>query len=152
MPAHSDATIGPVPVPSPALPSYRFVALALIMAVQTASNLGALGLPALAPLLRDDLGLTRQEAGSFLSAFYVGGALTSFPAGWLADRIGVRWTLLAGQALVALCFALMVLAPGYPSLLALVTLAGIGFGTVNPTSTKGVLVCSRRGAAPPSSA
>ena len=125
---------------SPALPSYRFVALALIMAVQTASNLGALGLPALAPLLRDDLGLTRQEAGSFLSAFYVGGALTSFPAGWLADRIGVRWTLLAGQALVGVCFALMVLAPGYPSLLALVTLAGVGFGTVNPTSTKGVLV------------
>lgn len=123
-----------------ALPSYRFVALALIMAVQTASNLGALGLPALAPLLRDDLGLTRQEAGSFLSAFYVGGALTSFPAGWLADRIGVRWTLLAGQALVGVCFALMVLAPGYPTLLALVTLAGVGFGTVNPTSTKGVLV------------
>lgn len=42
------------------------------MAVQTASNLGALGLPALAPLLHDDPGLTRQEAGSFLSAFYVG--------------------------------------------------------------------------------
>lgn len=134
------ATIGSVPGLSPALPPYRFVALALIMAVQTASNLGALGLPALAPLLRDDLGLTRQEAGSFLSAFYVGGALTSFPAGWLADRIGVRWTLLAGQALVGVCFALMVLAPGYPSLLALVTLAGVGFGTVNPTSTKGVLV------------
>ncbi|HWC02031.1 MAG TPA: MFS transporter [Methylomirabilota bacterium] len=119
---------------------YRFVALALIIAVQTASNLGALGLPALAPLLREDLGLSRQEAGSFLSAFYVGGALTSFPAGWLADRIGVRRTLLAGQALVAASFALMTLAPGYPGLLALVVLAGIGFGAVNPTSTKGVLV------------
>jgi predicted MFS family arabinose efflux permease len=121
-------------------PRYRFVALALIMAVQTASNLGALGLPALAPLLRDDLGLTRQEAGSFLSAFYVGGALTSFPAGWLADRLGVRWTLAAGQGLVAIGFALMTLAPGYPSLLAAVVLAGVGFGAVNPTSTKGVLV------------
>ena len=119
---------------------YRFVALALIMAVQTASNLGALGLPALAPLLRDDLGLTRQEAGSFLSAFYVGGALTSFPAGWLADRLGVRWTLLAGQGLVAGGFALMTLAPDYSSLLAAVVLAGVGFGAVNPTSTKGVLV------------
>ena len=126
-----------VPVVPP--PRYRFVALALIMAVQTASNVAALGLPALAPLLRDDLGLTRQEAGSFLSAFYVGGALTSFPAGWLADRLGVRWTLLAGQGLVALGFALMTLARGYPSLLALVVLAGIGFGAVNPTSTKGVL-------------
>jgi predicted MFS family arabinose efflux permease len=128
-------------VTADAAPSrYRFVALALIMAVQTASNLGALGLPALAPLLRDDLGLTRQEAGSFLSAFYVGGALTSFPAGWVADRLGVRWTLAAGQGLVAAGFALMTRAPDYPALLAAVVLAGVGFGTVNPTSTKGVLV------------
>jgi predicted MFS family arabinose efflux permease len=123
-----------------AAPRYRFVALALIMAVQTASNLGALGMPALAPLLREDLGLTRQEAGSFLSAFYVGGALTSFPAGWLADRLGVRWTLLAGQGLVAAGFTLMTLAPDYTTLLAAVVLAGVGFGAVNPTSTKGVLV------------
>jgi predicted MFS family arabinose efflux permease len=121
-------------------PPYRFVALSLIMVVQTASNLGALGLPALAPLLREDLGLTRQEAGSFLSAFYVGGALTSFPAGWLADRLGVRWTLLAGQGLVGIGFALMTRAPDYPALLVAVVLAGIGFGAVNPTSTKGVLV------------
>jgi predicted MFS family arabinose efflux permease len=121
-------------------PRYRFVVLALIMAVQTASNLGALGLPALAPLLRDDLGLTRQEAGSFLSAFYVGGALTSFPAGWLADRLGVRWTLLGGQGLVAVGFGLMAVAPDYSSLVAAVVLAGVGFGAVNPTSTKAVLV------------
>jgi len=105
-------------------PRYRFVALTLIMTVQTASNLGALGLPALAPLLRDDLGLSRQEAGSFLSAFYVGGALTSFPAGWLADRLGVRWTLAAGQGLVAAGFALMTRAPDYATLLAAVVLAG----------------------------
>jgi sugar phosphate permease len=119
---------------------YRFVALALVMGVQTAANLGALGLPALAPLLRTDLGLSRQEAGIFLSVFYVGGAVTSFPAGWLADRLGVRWTLVAGQGVVAACFATMALAPGYRALLAATTLAGLGFGAVNPTSTKAVLV------------
>ena len=140
---------GPVVPP----PRYRFVALALIMAVQTASNVAALGLPALAPLLRDNLGLTRQEAGSFLSAFYVGGALTSFPAGWLADRLGVRWTLLAGQGLVALGFALMTLAPRYPGLLAMVVLAGIGFGA--PSTRPPPRAClpgSRREAGPPPSA
>ncbi len=126
---------------SPGPPSrYRFVVLALIMGVQTAANLGALGLPSLAPTIRGDLGLSRQEAGSFISAFYVGGVLTSFPAGWLADRVGVRWTLLAGQGLVAACFAAMMLAPGYGALMAAVLLAGVGFGAVNPTSTKGVLV------------
>ncbi len=119
---------------------YRFVILALILAVQTATNLAAIGLPALAPLIRADLGLTRREAGSFISAFYVGGVLTSFPAGWLADRLGVRWTLAAGQGLVAACVAAMALAPGYGALLTAVLLAGVAFGAVNPSSTKGVLV------------
>jgi predicted MFS family arabinose efflux permease len=127
-------------MPEPPPSRYRFVALALIMGVQTAANLGALGLPAIAPLIRADLGLSRQEAGSFISAFYVGGVLTSFPAGWLADRAGVRWTLLAGQTLTAVCFGLMMLAPGYGLLMTAVLLAGVGFGAVNPTSTKGVLV------------
>jgi predicted MFS family arabinose efflux permease len=122
------------------LPRYRFVALALIMAVQTAANVGALGLPALAPLIRADLGLTRLEAGSFISAFYVGGVVTSFPAGWLADRIGVVRTLVAGQSLVALSFAAMTLTPGYGPLIAAVLAGGLGFGAVNPASTKGVLV------------
>lgn len=121
-------------------PRYRFVVLALIMGVQTATNLGALGLPSLAPVIRADLGLSRQEAGSFISAFYVGGVLTSFPAGWLADRVGVRWTLLTGQAMVTACFAAMMVAPGYAALMTAVVLAGVGFGAVNPTSTKGVLV------------
>ncbi len=123
-----------------AVSRYRFVALALIMAVQTAANIAALGLPSLAPLIRADLGLSRQEAGSFISAFYVGGVLTSFPAGWLADRVGVRWTLLTGQALTAVGFGLMTVAPGYGPLLAAIVLAGVAFGAVNPNSTKGVLV------------
>lgn len=121
-------------------PRYRFAVLLLIMAVQTAGNIGALGLPALAPLIRADLGLTRQEAGSFVSAFYVGSVLISLPAGWLADHVGVRWMLLAGQGLTAGCFGLMTAAAGYPGLTAAVLLAGVAFGAVNPSSTKGVLV------------
>jgi MFS transporter, ACS family, aldohexuronate transporter len=119
---------------------YRFVVLALIIGVQTATNVGALGLPSLAPVIRADLGLSRQEAGSFISAFYVGGVLTSLPAGWLADRVGVRWTLLVGQGMVAACFAVMMLAADYAALIAAMLLAGVGYGAVNPTSTKGVLV------------
>jgi predicted MFS family arabinose efflux permease len=122
------------------LTKYRFVVLGIIMAVQTAGNLGALGLPALAPLIRADLELSRQQAGSFVSAFYVGSVLTSLPAGWVADRVGVRWMLLVGQGLTAGCFGLMTLAPGYPALMTSVLLAGLAFGAVNPTSTKGVLI------------
>lgn len=128
-------------LPAEGAPSrYRFVVLALIMGVQTAANLAAIGLPSLAPLIRADLGLSRQEAGSFISAFYVGGVLTSLPAGWLADRVGVRWMLLGGQLLTAGSFALMMVAPGFSLLVVTVVLAGFSFGAVNPTSTKGVLL------------
>jgi sugar phosphate permease len=123
-----------------AAPRYRFVVLALVMGVQTATNVAALGLPSLAPLIRADLGLSRQEAGAFIPAFYAGSVLTAFPAGGLADRAGVRWTLAAGQALCAACFALMTVAPTYGAMMALVALGGVAYGAVNPTSTKAVLV------------
>jgi MFS transporter, ACS family, aldohexuronate transporter len=62
--------------------------LALVLAAQTVANVGPLGLPAIASLIRDDLGLTLSQAGSFLSAYYVGPILMSLPAGALADRWG----------------------------------------------------------------
>jgi ACS family hexuronate transporter-like MFS transporter len=128
-------------LPAPGgLPAYRFVALALILGVQTATNLAVLGLPSLAPLMRADLELSRQQAGSLLAVFHVGGVLTSVPAGWLADRVGVRWTLLAGQGLTAICLAAATVARGYPAIVAAVLGAGFAFGAVNPSSTKGVLV------------
>ena len=46
----------------------RWSILALIMAAQTFANVGPLGVPSIAPFLRDDLALSVAEAGSFLSA------------------------------------------------------------------------------------
>jgi predicted MFS family arabinose efflux permease len=66
--------------------------------------------------------------------------LVSFPAGALADRVGVRGTLVGGQTLVAAGLAAAALAGGYGLLLAGVVAAGLAYGAVNPTSTKGVLV------------
>jgi len=51
--------------------------LTLILAVQTVANIGPIGLPAIAPLIRDDLRLSLTQAGSFLSAYYVGPMLLS---------------------------------------------------------------------------
>ncbi len=67
----------------------RWGILALIMAAQTMANVGPLGIPAIAPLIRDSLGLSTAQAGSFLSAYYIGPSLMSLPAGAMADRWGV---------------------------------------------------------------
>ena len=49
--------------------SQRWAILAVIMLAQTVANIGPLGIPAIASLIRDDLGLTLTQAGSFLSVY-----------------------------------------------------------------------------------
>jgi ACS family hexuronate transporter-like MFS transporter len=117
----------------------RWGILALILAAQTVANIGPFGIPAIAPLIQEELGLSLPQAGSFVSAYYIGPILMSLPAGWLADRLGVLRTMVAGQALIAGGLAAAAGAPSFPVLIALVILAGTGYGLLNPTSTKAVI-------------
>jgi len=113
--------------------------LALILSVQTVANIGPMGLPAIAPLIRDELRLSLTQAGSFLSAYYIGPILMSLPAGWLADRWGIRRTMVAGQLLIALGLTAAAFARSFAALVGLTILAGIGYGMLNPTSTKAII-------------
>jgi predicted MFS family arabinose efflux permease len=92
----------------------RWAVLALIMAAQVMANVGPLGIPSIAPLIREDLGLSVTQAGSFLSAYYIGPVLISLPAGWLADRWGVRGAMILGQGLIAIGLFAAAVAPGLP--------------------------------------
>jgi len=115
--------------------SQRWAILAVIMLAQTVANIGPLGIPAIASLIRDDLGLTLTQAGSFLSVYYLGPVAMSFFAGMLADRWGTAKTLVLGQALIAGGLLAASAAGSYGVLLALLGLAGVGYGTLNPAST-----------------
>jgi MFS transporter, ACS family, aldohexuronate transporter len=117
----------------------RYPMLGLILAAQTVANVGPLGIPALARLIRDDLGLTLAQAGSFLSAYYIGPIVMSLPAGTLADQWGVKRTLVLGQVVIALGLMAASTAASYPALIALMMVAGVGYGMLNPTSTKAVM-------------
>jgi len=127
-------------MPSPGPTRARLAILALILTAQTVANVGPLGLPALAGLIRDDLGLTLTQAGSFLSVYYIGPVLMSLPAGTMADRWGIAPTLVLGQAVIAAGLLAASAAGSYATLIALVALAGFGYGMLNPTSTKAVMV------------
>jgi predicted MFS family arabinose efflux permease len=119
--------------------SQRARIIALILGAQTVANVGPLGIPAIASLIRDDLGLTLAQAGSFLSAYYIGPALISLPAGTLADRWGVKRLLVLGQALIGVGLLAASTAGSYPAFVALMIAAGFGYGILNPTSTKAVM-------------
>lgn len=114
----------------------RWAVLALIMAAQTMANVGPLGMPSIAPLIREGLDLSVTQAGSFLSAYYIGPVMMSLPAGWLADRWGVRWTMILGQALIAVGLGAVAVAPSFSFMAIILVLAGAGYGMLNPTTTK----------------
>jgi ACS family hexuronate transporter-like MFS transporter len=113
--------------------------IVLILTAQTVANVGPLGIPALASLIRADLGLTLAQAGSFLSAYYIGPALVSLPAGTLADRWGVKRMLVLGQIVIALGLLAASAATSYAAFTLLLVAAGFGYGMLNPTSTKAVM-------------
>ncbi len=128
--------------------SNRWAVLALIMAAQTMANVGPLGIPSIAPLIRESLGLSVAQAGSFLSAYYIGPALVSLPAGTLADRWGVKRMLVIGQLVIALGLLAASAASSYAVLTVLLIAAGFGYGMLNPTSgqrTAGWSPPARRG-------
>ncbi len=114
----------------------RWAVLALIMAAQTMANVGPLGIPSIAPLIRESLGLSVTQAGSFLSAYYIGPVLMSLPAGWLADRWGVRAAMILGQALIAVGLGAVAGAPSFAFIVVIMVAAGAGYGVLNPTTTK----------------
>jgi predicted MFS family arabinose efflux permease len=113
--------------------------IVLILTAQTVANVGPLGIPALASLIRADLGLTLAQAGSFLSAYYIGPSLISLPAGTLADRWGVKRMLVLGQVVIALGLLAASAATSYAAFTLLLVAAGFGYGMLNPTSTKAVM-------------
>jgi ACS family hexuronate transporter-like MFS transporter len=122
--------------------SARARIIALILGAQTVANVGPLGIPAIASLIRADLGLTLAQAGSFLSAYYIGPSLVSLPAGTLADRWGVKGMLVLGQVLIALGLLAVSVAGSFSTLVVLMITAGFGYGMLNPTSTKAVMAWS----------
>ena len=122
--------------------SARVRIIVLIMVAQTVVNVGPLGVPAIASLIRADLALSLAQAGSFLSMYYIGPALISLPAGTLVDRWGVKRMLIFGQVLTAVGLLLASTAHSYLTFIVLLIAAGFGYGVLNPTSTKAVMAWS----------
>ncbi|MCX7251894.1 MAG: MFS transporter, partial [Burkholderiales bacterium] len=98
--------------------------LVIVAGVVAALHVGKL--PPGIPILRAELGLTLVQAGFLLSVMQVAGMLLGALAGLLADRMGLRRTMLLGLCLLALGCALGATASRVSLLLAARMLEGIG--------------------------
>jgi MFS family permease len=98
-----------------------------------------IGLPVLAPALRDAHSLSLVQVGVVLDSLWIGTLLTLLPWGVLADRFGERLVLAAG---LTACGAALVgagYAGSFGSLILLIGLAGAAGASVNAASGRAVM-------------
>jgi MFS family permease len=118
---------------------FRWAILALITVSHIIGAVAQYGINTLAPFYQQDLDLSRAQIGLFFTAFYSGLAGLSYGAGRLADRLGVRVTILSGHLAVGLWTIAASFAPSFGWAFVSFFLAGLGYSFLNPASTKGVM-------------
>ncbi|WP_187368745.1 MFS transporter [Baekduia soli] len=117
--------------------------LAIAFAAQGAISFVELGVPVLAPYIKDGFGLSAFAVGIVVTSLNVGRFIGSVPAGQVADRIGERLVLVA-SGLGLTVFAALAAGAGYGLLLLALALAGIFSGAATPAGSKLVLVAFPR--------
>ena len=74
----------------------RTVNIALIIFCMGFQTLGTAGISLFMPLIRRDLGFSFTQGGVLSATTYAGYALMQIPAGYLADRYGVKRIFFTG--------------------------------------------------------
>ena len=121
------------------LSRYRWLVLAAGTAAQTSFSAVIIGLPVLAPQLRDAHGLSLLQVGVVLDSLWIGTLLTLLPWGLLADRVGERLVLGTGLGACGIATAAAGSASSFESLVLLVGLAGAAGASVNAASGRAVM-------------
>ena len=106
---------------------------------QAAFSALLIGLPVLAPALRDRYDLSISQVGLALSSVWIGPILTLLPWGLLADRIGERLVLASGLAGCGALAAAAGRAGSFEMLVLLLGVAGALGASVNAASGRAVM-------------
>jgi len=105
--------------------SYRWTILGVGVGAQAALSAVQMGLPALAPELRERFDLSLSEVGLVLAAFGFGILTTLLVWGWLADSIGERTVISTGLGLSSGALVAAAYAPDLTTLLVALVVAGM---------------------------
>jgi MFS transporter, ACS family, glucarate transporter len=104
----------------------RHVVVGWTLVVGAIAYLDRVCISTAAPAIRSELGLSDAEMGLVFSAFTFAYALAEVPSGWFADRFGARVTLTRIVVWWSVLTAATGLAGGFPSLVLLRFLFGVG--------------------------
>jgi MFS family permease len=106
---------------------------------QTSFAAIGIGLPAIAPAIRDTFGLSLAEVGAVLSGHWLGTLVTLLPWGFLTDRIGERIVLGTGLGACGLLLVAAGWADTFWQLYLLLFLAGAAGASVNAATGRAVM-------------
>jgi MFS family permease len=113
--------------------------LAAGTAAQTSFSAVTIGLPVLAPALRDAYDLSLFRVGIVLDSVWIGTMLTLLPWGVLADRLGERLVLALGLGGCGAALIAAAQAGSFAQLFVLLALAGAAGASVNSASGRAVM-------------
>ena len=106
--------------------------ISVIGFVHGVSHFFHLLLPPLFPWLMAEFGLSFTAIGTTMTVFFVVSGIGQASAGFLVDRFGAARVLGAGISCFALAGGLLYFATGYPMLIAVAALAGLGNCVFHP--------------------
>jgi sugar phosphate permease len=113
--------------------------LAAGTAAQASFSAVLIGLPVLAPALRERYDLSLTEVGIALSSVWIGPIVTLLPWGLLADRVGERIVLASGLSVSGVLVAATGWASSFLMLVVLLAVAGGMGASVNAASGRAVM-------------
>ncbi|MCM3569296.1 MFS transporter [Neobacillus mesonae] len=111
-----------------------FLLLAQLLVAFVGRSIAPLGV-----LIAKDLSLSNSQIGMLPAALFLGQASASVPAGFLTDRFGSRKLLVISAFILGLSFLVMTFLGQFWALLLIVTLGGIGYGSMHPVTTRGII-------------
>lgn len=119
------------------MPQFRSGALplALLTAGHFFSDFYANFLPALLPVVMANLGLSLTAGGLLVMVYSFTSSILQPLSGYLIDRHGYTWLVIATLPVSAVAICFSALAPGYAVLVACVALAGLGSSVFHPLAT-----------------
>jgi MFS family permease len=118
---------------------YRWTILALGTGAQAAYSAVFLGIPVIAPQLREDYGLSLTQVGLVIAAANVGSMVTLLPWGLLTDRVGERAVLATGLTGASAALVGAAFASSLALLVVALTIAGASGASVNAASGRAVM-------------
>lgn len=77
-----------------------------------------------------DLGFSRMQAASVISAILLGSSVARFPMGWLGDRIEPRWISTMAYAIMVVAYFFIWQAPSLSVLMVMGFIFGLTYGTI----------------------